>query len=259
MNAACRQIRRDILQASFASGHGHIPTSYSVVEILYAVYGVMRHDPSNPEWPERDLFVLSKGHASLALYCNLARLGYFPVEAVRTFGGYGSDFGCHAHRLKVRGVEASTGSLGHGIGIAVGMAMAQKLRRSGRKVYTVIGDGESNEGSVWEAIMVARHQGLDPLTVLYDNNMSQGRSLPIHEPAARFRAFGCEVHEVDGHDVEVLREVLLRPQGTVRVIVANTRKGYGSSTLQDYHAWHRRSPTADELPLLLEELDAAAV
>ncbi|NDD29784.1 MAG: transketolase [Proteobacteria bacterium] len=259
MSDACRQIRRVIVEASSASGHGHIPSCFSVVECLYAIYSVMRHDPNRPDWPERDLFVLSKGHASLGLYSVLSHLGYISADDLRGFGSAPSKLGCHPHHPKVPGVEASTGSLGHGIGIAVGMAMAQKMRSSGRRVYTLVGDGEANEGSVWEAVMVACNLALDTLTIVYDNNQSQGRSLQIRNPAAIFAAHGCEVHEVDGHDVDALRAALLQPQTTVKVIVANTRKGHGAATLTDYFAWHRRSPGPDELRAILEEIDAATV
>lgn len=259
MTDPCKEIRKAIVRTSFTSGHGHIPSCFSVVESLYALYSVMRHDPGNPDWSDRDLFVLSKGHASLGLYSVLAQLGYFNQEDVATFGHAGSSFGCHAHHPHVPGVEASTGSLGHGIGIAVGLALAQKMRGTSRKVYTLVGDGEANEGSVWEAVMVACNLHLDMLTIIYDNNRSQGRSLQIRNPGAIFAAHGCDVAEVDGHDVEALRAALLAPPRGVRVIIANTEKGHGSATLSDYFAWHRRSPTPAELDVILEEIDAATV
>ena len=187
MNELCRKIRSEILTISHKSGHGHIPTSFSIVEMLCAVYQTMRHDPKRPDMPDRDLFVLSKGHASLGFYCVLAGHGYFDFEDVYAFGAFDSKFGCHPDRTKVPGAEASTGSLGHGIGLAVGMALAAKIAGTPRRVYTLIGDGESNEGTVWEAIMVATNLKLDNLTVLYDHNHSQGRCLPIPNPAERFR------------------------------------------------------------------------
>jgi len=260
MDALCRKIRSEILNVSHKSGHGHIPTSFSIVEMLCAVYQTMRNDPKRPDMPERDLFVLSKGHASLGFYCVLAAHGYFDFEQVYAFGKFDSTFGCHPDRMKVPGVEASTGSLGHGIGIAVGMALAAKIGRTSRQVYTLIGDGESNEGSVWEAIMVAANLGLGNFTVLYDNNRSQGRCLPIPNPAERFAAFGCQAVEVDGHDLDALKRALDAPAERARVIVCNTVKGYGSETLtRNVYEWHRRSPKADELTLLQEELHASAI
>src|ERR1041385_6879740 len=182
MTPACRQIRENILRASRVSGHGHIPTSFSIVEMLVAVYETMKHDPANPSWPERDIFILSKGHAALGLYAVLAHFGYLKNEELNTFGAFQSRLGCHPDRLKVPGVELSTGSLGHGIAVAVGIALAFKIQNSPRRGYTPIGDGECNEGSVWEAFMVANHQRLNNLTVLLDYNHSQIRSLPIPNP-----------------------------------------------------------------------------
>lgn len=260
MHPLCQKIRSEILTISHKSGHGHIPTSFSIVEMLCAVYQTMKHDPKRPDLPERDLFVLSKGHASLGFYCTLAGHGYFDFDEVYAFGAFDSKFGCHPDRTKVPGAEASTGSLGHGIGLAVGMALAAKIAGTSRQVYTLIGDGESNEGSVWEAIMVATNLKLDNFTVLYDNNNSQGRCLPIPNPTERFAAFGCQAIEVDGHDLEAVKQALVKPTDRPRVVVCNTVKGFGCSTLSNnVYEWHRRAPKPDELNMLLEELNAGAV
>lgn len=260
MNPECHAIRQHILTYSHLSGQGHIPTSFSIVEMLYAVYQTMRFQPANPQWAERDIFVLSKGHASLGHYSVLAHFGYFEPAELQTFGAFQSRLGCHADRLKAPGVEVSTGSLGHGIGVATGMALGIQLHKQSRKVYTLIGDGESNEGTVWEAVMVATDQKLSNLTLLYDHNRSQIRCLQIPNPAERFRAFGCDVFEVNGHDVAQIQAALKAPQQQVKVIVCNTVKGYGCPSLtQDMFAWHRRSPKADELQQLMEELNATAV
>ena len=171
-----------------------------------------------------------------------------------------SDFGCHADRLKVPGIEASTGSLGHGIGLAVGMTLAFKIKKHSAKVYVLIGDGESNEGSVWEAIMVATNLKLNNLTVIYDNNMSHSRGLQINNPAERFKAFGCEVSQVNGHDIGVLKTEITKQPDKVRVIVADTKKGYGCQTLIDnQYQWHRKSPSDSEFKALIRELDEAAI
>lgn len=260
MDQRCQAIRAEILKASHASGHGHIPTSFSIIECLVAVYESMRHDPQRPDWPDRDRFVLSKGHASLGYYGVLASFGYFPIADMLTFGGFMSSYGCHADRLKAKGVEASTGSLGHGIGIATGMALGLKIQGSGQRVFTLIGDGESNEGTVWEAVMVANNTGLDNLTIIYDHNKSQGRCLPIDKPAERFSSFGCDVQEINGHDLPALKKALSDRSNRVRVIVADSTKGYGCATLvNNMYEWHRKSPNADELKVLLEELHAPAV
>jgi transketolase len=228
--------------------------------MLIAVYAAMKHDPRRPDWPGRDIFILSKGHAALALYCTLAHYGYFSFDDILTFGAFGSSYGCHADRTKVRGVEVSTGSLGHGIGLAVGMALAFKIGGSGRKVYCLIGDGEANEGTVWESVMVASSLKLNQLTILYDNNGSQVRCLPIPNPAERFASFGCEVAEVNGHDVGALKAAFDGQRENARVVVANTVKGFGCKTLvDDMFAWHRRSPTPSELEILLRELNETTV
>jgi transketolase len=254
----CREIRRAILRASRASGHGHIPTSFSIVEMLCAVYETMKHDPANPQWAERDIFILSKGHGALGFYAVLAQYGYFPADELKTFGAFQSRLGCHPDRFKVPGAEASTGSLGHGIALAVGMALAFRLQNSARRVYTLIGDGEANEGSVWEAITVATHLQLKNLSVLYDSNGSQVRSLHIPNPAERLAAFGCDAVEVDGHDLAALKAALGRPASKVRAVVAKTVKGHGGPTLTaNMFEWHRKSPTAEQLELLTKELEAA--
>jgi transketolase len=256
----CKEIRKDILRIARESGHGHIPTCFSIVEILYAVYASINHDPVNPDWNERDIFILSKGHGALAQYCVLARLGYFDIKEVYSLGAYGSCFGGHADRFKVPGVEASTGSLGHGIGIAIGIALAFKIQKNNRRVFTVIGDGESNEGSSWEAVMVATDRQLNNLTIIYDNNMSHGRGLQIRNPGERLKAFGCDVIEVDGHDIDNLKAAFTRQSNAVKAVVANTKKGFGCPTLvENHYAWHRRSPDDTEFELLMRELDAETI
>jgi transketolase len=261
MNRDCLEIRQNILKASNVSGNGHIPTSFSIIECLYAVYSTIKNDPKNPQWAERDLFVLSKGHAALGQYAVMAQFGYFPVDDVNAFGAFESRFGCHPDRTKVPGIEVSTGSLGHGICVAAGMALGFKISRSPRRVVTLIGDGEANEGTVWEAVMVAADRKLDNLTIIVDFNKSQTRCLQIPNPAERFAAFGCDVTEVDGHDVEALKAALARPgNGKPHAIVAATVKGYGAATLEtETFAWHRRSPKAEELTQLVGELDARQV
>lgn len=260
MIPVCKEIRADILRISKESGHGHIPTCFSVIEILYAIYNTIKHDPQNPLWEDRDIFILSKGHAALAHFCVLAKLGYFDINKVYSFGSFMSDFGGHADRIKVPGIEVSAGSLGHGIGIAAGTALGLKIKKSRRRVLTLIGDGESNEGSVWEAIMVAVNLKLDNLTVIYDNNMSHLRGLQIHNPAERFEAFGCDVRIVDGHDVDSLEREIVKRANSVAVIVANTKKGFGCQMLiENQYEWHRKSPNDAEFEMLMRELDAKAI
>lgn len=261
MEPAALKIREDIVRIAHHSGHGHIPTCFSIVELLLAVYGTMRHDPRNPGWEERDICILSKGHGALALYATLAHAGYFPIEEVFDFGAFTSRFGCHPDRHTVPGVELSTGSLGHGIGVAVGMALGFRRAGSGRRAFVIVGDGESNEGTVWEALMVAAHFRLDNLCVLFDHNRSQARCLPITEPEAKFAAFGAAVRRVDGHALDQVVGAIREPAGGKPVVVvADTVKGKGCRSLEeDMFAWHRRSPTADEMARLLGELHATAI
>jgi len=257
---ACRDIRQNILRIAKLSGHGHIPTCFSVIEILYAIFRSIKHDPLNVGWEERDIFVLSKGHAALAYYAVLAQFGYFDWKELESFGGFMSDFGCHADRFKIPGIEASTGSLGHGIGLAVGIALAFRIRKSERRVFTLIGDGESNEGSVWEAVLVAENLRLNNLTIIYDNNMSHSRGLQIRNPAEHFRGFGCEVVELNGHDVDAISAEITKSVDTVKVIVANTIKGCGCRTfVENQYEWHRRSPNDEEFTKLIKELYEEAI
>jgi len=260
MHPECTEIRKNILRISKESGHGHIPTCFSIVEILHTLYDVMKQDPARPKWDERDIFVLSKGHAALAHYCTLAHYGYFPIQKVYAFGAFMSDFGCHADRTKIPGIEVSTGSLGHGIGVAAGIALAFKIQKSPRRVFTIIGDGESNEGSVWEAILVAVRQSLVNLTIIYDDNQSHARGLQISNPEEHFRGFGCDVIGVSGHDTVALNQALLRPAQGVKVIVARTQKGHGCAALnQNQYEWHRRSPNDAEFESLMGELDEKTI
>lgn len=257
MTQACKEIRKDILRISRLSGHGHVPTCFSVVEIIFAIYSTIKHDPKNPKWEERDMFILSKAHAALGHYCVLAKFGYFDIKKVETFGSFMSDFGCHADRFKIPGIEVSTGSLGHGIGVAVGMAFALKLKKSDSRVFVLIGDGEANEGSVWEAILVAANLKLDNLTIIYDDNRSHARGLQIYNPAEKLKAFGCSVVELDGHDVDTLKNEIGKKDGCLKAIVARTKKGSGCRTLEENHyEWHRRSPSELEFEKLMGELDA---
>lgn len=260
MESECITIRKNILRIAHSSNHGHIPTCFSVVEILYALYHYMRHDPQQPNWPERDIFILSKGHASLALYAMLAQIGYFSIDEVFSLGAFNSNFGCHADRLKIPGIEASTGSLGHGIGLAVGMALAIRMHHENRQVYTLIGDGESNEGTVWEALLVADSLQLDNLTIIYDDNRSHSRGLQVRAPKQKFEAFGCHVLEVDGHDVQVLKTAFAVQTKGPKAIVARTVKGHGCPLLsENQYEWHRKSPNAEQLDMLMEQLDAQAI
>ena len=240
----------------------HVGSSLSVVDILAVLYGrVMRHRPVDPSWPDRDRLILSKGHAAAAGYAVLARSGYFPVELLETYCANGSPLAGHLTASRdAPGVEFSTGSLGHGMPIAVGMALHIRRSNTSPRVYVVISDGECDEGSTWEAALLAAHHRLDSLTVIVDYNRIQSfgrveeviRLEPLGE---KWRAFGWDVVEVDGHDHSALGSALTdRTPGMPRLVVANTVKGRGVSFMEDDLAWHYKNPDDAQLAMALDEI-----
>jgi transketolase len=187
----------------------------------------------------------------------LAHFGYLEVNELSTFGQFKTRLGCHADRHKVPGVEASTGSLGHGIGLAVGMALAEKIKGSKKKIVCLIGDGEANEGSVWEAMLVASDNRLDNLTIVCDSNGSQVRCLNITNLDEKMRSFGADTYEVDGHNLDEIQNALMSSQDTVKCINARTKKGYGLKTLEEnFLEWHRKSPDLNAFEEMMAEFNA---
>ncbi len=256
MPSTLRAMRRTIIEASNSAGEGHIPSALSVLDILWTLYDrVLRHDPRDPGWPERDRFVLSKGHASLGLYAVLARKGYFPEEALADFASFHSPLGGHPCRLKVPGAECSTGSLGHGLPMAVGLALGLRIQGNDARVFALIGDGEANEGSVWESVLLMAHHGLTNLRVIVDFNHSTDRALGLGDLQAKFESFGLCSVTIDGHDHQAIREALTAPSpDRPMAVVAETVKGKGCPPMENNPAWHHRSPTREELADLLESL-----
>jgi transketolase len=256
-----RKVRRLDLLMIERAGLGHIGGDFSVTDILVTLYGaVLSVDPADPLDPERDRFVLSKGHCAGALYATLARCGFFAEAELDTFMAPLSALNGHPNRTKVPGVETNTGPLGHGFPVAVGCALAAKLQSSPRRTFVVLGDGELQEGSNWEAAMTAAHYGLSSLTAVVDRNrLQQGdrtEDTKRLEPLAdKWASFGFEVREVDGHDVEQLLAAL-GPTGTDRpvCVIANTVKGKGVSFMEDRVEWHHKVPSADQVQTALEEL-----
>jgi transketolase len=254
------EIRKSILKMCFASGEGHIPSSFSVVEILVELYeNVLKVRIDEPNWVGRDYFVLSKGHASAALYAVLAKVGFISEEELIDFAKYDSRLGGHPDRNKVPGVEASTGSLGHGFPFAAGIALGLKIQKKPNKVYVLIGDGESNEGTIWETAMVAAHQKLDNLIGILDANQSTDRCLPLTDIVKKWMAFGWKVHEVDGHnslEIRTTLNIILQDKPSEPVmVIAHTVKGKGSHFLENNSfAWHHKSPSARELDIIMREL-----
>lgn len=249
-------LKRTILISAASSREGHVPSSFSVLDILWVLYDrILRIDPADPLDPERDRFILSKGHASLGLYAVLADKGFFPASELESFGKLHSILGGHADRNKVPGIEASTGSLGHGFPIAVGTALGLKILNKPQRVFALIGDGECNEGTIWESALLAAHHKLSNLCLVVDHNHSTDRALGLGDLAAKFGAFGWKTAVIDGHDHEQIFGTLSRTdEFRPTAVIAETIKGCGSKTMENNPAWHHRQPNPDELKILLEEL-----
>ncbi len=246
------------------AGSGHPGGSLSAADIVTALYfgGVLNHRPGDPSWPERDRFVLSKGHAAPVLYAALAEAGYFPVEELGTLRCYGSILQGHPDMCKTPGVEICSGSLGQGLAAACGMATAGKMDGAGWHVYAMIGDGESQEGEIWEASMFAAHYALDNLTGILDYNRLQidGKVedvMSIDCPKQKWAAFGWNIIEIDGHDFgEILPafDEAKQVKGKPTMIVANTVKGKGVSFMENEVDFHGKAPTEEQAKTALSEL-----
>ncbi|MDE7010661.1 MAG: transketolase [Oscillospiraceae bacterium] len=260
----CTQVRRDIIELTAASGSGHPGGSLSAVELMSAIFCTqMRIDPQNPKDPDRDRFVLSKGHAAPCYYGVLAELGFFDKAEFANFRQLHGMLQGHPDMKKIPGVDASTGSLGQGVSIAVGMALGAKHQKKDTKVYTILGDGECQEGMVWEAFMAASHYKLDNLTVVIDNNGLQidGKNddvMSLGDLAAKLRAFGFDLMELaDGNDLDQVLAALNTPAapGKPRAILAHTVKGKGVSFMENQAGWHGKAPNAQEREQALKELE----
>lgn len=259
-------LRRDIIKMTCAAGSGHPGGSLSIVDILTVLFfREMRINPEMPGAPDRDRFVLSKGHAAPALYAALAARGYFRRQLLETLRRLGSPLQGHPDMRKLPGVEISTGSLGQGLSAANGMALAARLSKSRSRVYVLLGDGEIQEGQVWEAAMTAAHYRLDNLVAFVDNNGLQidGPTSQVKgvEPIAdKWRAFGWHVLEVDGHDLEAIAAALDEArdvEGKPVMIVAHTLKGKGVCFMEGQVDWHGSAPSPEQREQALEELEAA--
>ncbi len=263
LQAQARQIRRDIVVMVGAAASGHPGGSLSAADIVTVLYfEVMSIDPQNPAWPERDRFVLSKGHAAPVLYAALAERGYFPVEQLTTLRQVGSLLQGHPDMRKVPGVEMTTGSLGQGLSAANGMALAGKLDGKDYRVFVMLGDGEAEEGQVWEAAMAAAHYKLDNVIAFLDYNGLQidGRCDVVmsYEPLAdKWRAFGWAVQEIDGHDLEQILAAIEHAKairGKPSIIIARTVKGKGVSFMENEASWHGTAPKPEQVEKALAEL-----
>jgi transketolase len=258
-----KDIRRSILRMVHNAKVSHIGAAYSMIEILYVLYfKVMNIDPKQPQDPLRDKFVLSKGHGSAGLYAMLAHRGYFSVEDLMTYCINDGKLPGHLDKDAAPGVEVSAGSLGHGLPVALGMALANNRSANPGRIYCIIGDGECNEGSIWESAMLAPSLGLDNFTVIVDFNKIQsfGNTNDIIDQtnmAERWRAFGWDVHEINGHDLEAIEQALRadHKHAKPKAIIAHTVKGQGVSFMEDKLQWHYSSPSDEQLHLALKELE----
>lgn len=261
LRETAREIRRHIIRMTGAAGSGHPGGSLSMVEIVTALYfgGVLKHDPSNAEWRDRDRFVLSKGHACPALYAALAEAGYIDRETLVTLRKLGSPLQGHPDRRFLPILEASSGSLGQGLSIAIGMALAAKLDKRPYHTYVLLGDGEIDEGQIWEGAAFASFHKLDNLTAIVDHNKIQLDGfvkdiLDMSPIAEKWRAFGWETREIDGHDFEQIFASLAAASGKPLAIVANTVKGKGVSFMENNVEFHGVAPTKEEVEKALMEL-----
>lgn len=258
-----RDLRRGILRTLEKGRRGHVASAFSLVEILRVLYDrVLRYDPARPAWPDRDRFILSKGHGCLALYVLLADKKFFPERELELFCTMEGILGGHPEH-RIPGVETSTGSLGHGLSIGIGFALNAKLDRRPSRVFVVVGDGELGEGSVWEAAMSAAKHGLDNLTVIIDHNKLQSYDTTqavtnLNPLAAKWSSFGFHAVDIDGHDVEQLESVFrgcpLTP-GKPTAVICHTVKGKGVGRIENDLSWHHKSKISDEeMQWLMTEL-----
>ncbi len=264
LQAIAKRVRRHIITQTHCATNGHPGGSLSVTEILVALYfHAARFDPKNPSWPDRDRVILSKGHACPALYAVMAEAGYFDVSLLKTFRKIGSPLQGHPDRRKLPGIEASTGSLGQGLSIAIGHALAANLDKKDYITYCVISDGESNEGQIWEAAMMAGHRKMNNIIAILDANKYQlddsTKSICDMEPFAdKWKAFHWEVKEIDGHNMQQVVDALDWAK-TVKnkpvMIVAHTVKGKGVSFMENNNGFHGVAPNDDECKLAMKELE----
>lgn len=263
MNTAdlARRIRSHTLQMTSAGKSSHVASGLSVADILAVLYGeILAVDPADPRWPDRDRFVMSKGHAGAAVYATLAEMGFFSPTMLSEHFQDGSIFSGHVSHAGVPGVEVSTGSLGHGLSIATGMAW-QARRHATWRAFALLSDGECDEGSTWEAAMFAGHHQLANLTAIIDHNklqslMSTDETLTLEPFADKWRAFRWNVIEVDGHDHDQLRSALRPATGQPTVVLAHTTKGKGVSFMENSVLWHYKPPSPDELAAALAEVNS---
>jgi len=254
-----KDLRRMIVDMTVAGRDGHIPSAFSIIDIITYLYSdVLKFDSASPDAADRDYFILSKGHGCLALYVNLHRHGYIGDHDIAQFCKKGGILGEHPDMTKVPGAEASTGSLGHGLSFAVGIALGHRIKKMDNKLFVLIGDGESHEGTVWEAAHIAANHKLRNMCVVVDWNQSGMQLLPEDDLPAKWRAFGWHTQEIDGHNpgqIETaFRAVADKETDQPSVIIAHTTKGKGVPMIEGHGMWHHRIPNAEEYAQIMEAL-----
>ncbi len=270
LRTIAREIRRLVLTSVHHAGAGHLGGPLSAADMLAALYfHFLRLDPARPDWPDRDHFILSKGHSAIGLYATLALRGYVPVDELRTFDAIGSRLQGHPDMTATPGVDMSTGSLGQGLSPGVGMAIGAKLKGASFRTWVMLGDGEMQEGQVWEALEVAARYRLDNLIAVIDHNRlpqytwpdfgQRGREFPVQNLAGKCAAFGWRVLACDGHDMDAIVRTFdgaTRPDGRPTAVIAHTVKGKGVSFMEGAFAWHAKPLDDEALTRALEEIDA---
>jgi transketolase len=267
LEGKAREIRRSILTMVHRASSGHVGGSLGATELVVALHhAVMRHDPANPDWEERDRFILSKGHCTPIIYAVLADCGYFPTEDLETFRRPGSHLQGHPYHPKTPGIEASTGTLGLGISTGLGMALAAKIKGQTHRYFILCGDGEVQEGQVWEAALFGHKYRLDNVVAFVDRNYLQTdgdseKVMPLDPLAPKWEAFGWDTREIDGHDFRQIVEAVERAgtaKGQPSMIIARTTKGKGVSFMEGVAKWHGTPPTDDEYARAMAELGRGA-
>lgn len=259
MKSVNNELRMKIVEMIYDAGEGHIPSAFSIVEILSTLYSkILKYDPANPAWEERDYFILSKGHGAAAIYAVLEKYGFIKASDIKKKGKEDGILGGHPDCTKVPGIEASTGSLGHGLATAMGIALGLKIRKKKNKVIALIGDGESNEGTVWETALIAQNLMLGNFCIIIDNNKSIEQILPFPDMHNMWKSFGWEVYEVDGHKeneiISIFDTISFDFNSRPKVIIANTVKGKGVSFIEGHGKWHHKIPTKEEFIEIKKEL-----
>ncbi|NQU67569.1 MAG: transketolase [Candidatus Marinimicrobia bacterium] len=253
-------LRKKIVQTITTGGEGHIPSSFSIVDLIDVLYSKhLKFNSTNPTWAERDYFVLSKGHGCMALYVVLEKFGFITQSDLDQYGNFDGILGGHPDRTKVPGIEASTGSLGHGLPIAVGIALAHQIRQNENRVYVLVGDGECHEGTIWESALVAHNLKLNHLCCIVDYNGSAAQIMPHPNISDQWKSFGWNVLNIDGHTEDEIDKALCTFRSNQNdkpsVIIAKTVKGKGVSFLESHGIWHHKIPNQLEYNAIIEELD----